>query len=109
MKFAEMTQEVHIARSNPVKLELGFTPGRRQANKVTAVAQIIFYNCGIYTRMCEYKFYYSQIFREARSKLEKEGRLEAADLNIDLGLVYRYCNNLNNLNSLLPFLFLFFS
>ncbi|XP_018405122.1 PREDICTED: kinesin-like protein KIF23 [Cyphomyrmex costatus] len=61
MKFAEMTQEVHIARSNPVKLDLGFTPGRRQANK---------------------------IFKEARSKLEKEGRPEAADLNIDLGLVY---------------------
>lgn len=61
MKFAEMTQEVHIARSNPVKLDLGFTPGRRQANK---------------------------IFKEARSKLESEGRPEAADLNIDLGLVY---------------------
>lgn len=61
MKFAEMTQEVQIARSNPVKLELGFTPGRRQANK---------------------------IFKEARSKLEKEGRPDAADLDIDLGLVY---------------------
>lgn len=35
MKFAEMTQEVQIARSNAVKLDLGFTPGRRQANKVT--------------------------------------------------------------------------
>ncbi|KAH0949984.1 hypothetical protein HN011_008737 [Eciton burchellii] len=61
MKFAEMTQEVQIARSNAVKLDLGFTPGRRQANK---------------------------IFKEARSKLEKEGRPEAADLEIDLGLVY---------------------
>ncbi|XP_012534885.1 kinesin-like protein KIF23 [Monomorium pharaonis] len=61
MKFAEMTQEVLVAMSNPVKLEFGFTPGRRQANKV---------------------------FKEARSKLVKEGRPEAADLNIDLGLVY---------------------
>jgi len=26
MKFAEMTQEVHITRSNPIKLDLGFTP-----------------------------------------------------------------------------------
>lgn len=34
MKFAEMTQEVQIARPNPVMLDLGFTPGRRQANKV---------------------------------------------------------------------------
>lgn len=34
MKFAEMTQEVQVARSNPVKLDVGFTPGRRQANKV---------------------------------------------------------------------------
>lgn len=40
MKFAEMTQEVHIARSNPVKLDLGFTPGRRQANKVMSVIRI---------------------------------------------------------------------
>ncbi|XP_018347453.1 PREDICTED: kinesin-like protein KIF23 [Trachymyrmex septentrionalis] len=61
MKFAEMTQEVHITRPTTVKLDLGFTPGRRQANK---------------------------IFKEARSKLEREGRPEAADLNIDLGLVY---------------------
>ncbi|XP_039305232.1 kinesin-like protein KIF23 isoform X2 [Solenopsis invicta] len=61
MKFAEMSQDVQIARSNPVKLDLGFTPGRRQANK---------------------------IFKEARSKLERGGRPEAADLNIDLGLVY---------------------
>lgn len=34
MKFAEMTQEVQIARPNPVILDLGFTPGRRQANKI---------------------------------------------------------------------------
>ncbi|XP_011880524.1 PREDICTED: kinesin-like protein KIF23 [Vollenhovia emeryi] len=61
MKFAEITQEVHIVRSNPVKLDLGFTPGRRQANK---------------------------LFKEARSRLERDGRPEAAELNIDLGLVY---------------------
>ncbi|RLU15340.1 hypothetical protein DMN91_012334 [Ooceraea biroi] len=60
MKFAEMTQEVQVARPNAAKLDLGFTPGRRHANK---------------------------IFKEARSKLEKE-RPEAADLDLDLGLVY---------------------
>ncbi|XP_071570315.1 kinesin-like protein KIF23 isoform X2 [Temnothorax nylanderi] len=57
MKFAEMTQEVHITRSNPVKLDLGLTPSRRQVNK------------------------------ETRGKLER-GRVEAVDLNIDVGLVY---------------------
>ncbi|XP_034950215.1 kinesin-like protein KIF23 [Chelonus insularis] len=61
MKFAEMSQEVQIARPTANKLDIGFTPGRRQANK---------------------------IFKEARSRLEKEGRTEAADLEIDLGLVY---------------------
>ncbi|XP_015434193.1 PREDICTED: kinesin-like protein KIF23 isoform X2 [Dufourea novaeangliae] len=61
MKFAEMTQEVQIARPTVTKLDLGYTPGRRQANK---------------------------IFKEARSRLEKEGRPEAADLEIDIGLVY---------------------
>ncbi|XP_076626873.1 kinesin-like protein KIF23 isoform X2 [Colletes latitarsis] len=61
MKFAEMTQEVQVARPAITKLDLGFTPGRRQANK---------------------------LFKEARSKLEKEGRPEAADLKIDIGLVY---------------------
>lgn len=34
MKFAEMSQEVQVARSVASKLDLGFTPGRRQANKV---------------------------------------------------------------------------
>ncbi|XP_031829559.1 kinesin-like protein KIF23 [Nomia melanderi] len=61
MKFAEMTQEVQVARPMVTKLDLGFTPGRRQANK---------------------------LFKEARSKLEKEGRPEAADLEVDIGLVY---------------------
>lgn len=60
MKFAEMTQEVQVARPQANKVDLGFTPGRRQANK---------------------------IFKEARSRLEKEGR-DVADLDIDLGLVY---------------------
>ncbi|XP_058803765.1 kinesin-like protein KIF23 [Phymastichus coffea] len=61
MKFAEMTQEVQVARPTGTKLDLGFTPGRRQANK---------------------------LFKEARSRLEKEGRIEAADLELDIGLVY---------------------
>ncbi|XP_057322889.1 kinesin-like protein KIF23 [Microplitis mediator] len=60
MKFAEMTQEVQVSRPQANKLDLGFTPGRRQANK---------------------------IFKEARSRLEKEGR-DVGDLDIDLGLVY---------------------
>jgi len=33
MKFAEMTQEVQIARATPMKQDLGLTPGRRKANK----------------------------------------------------------------------------
>ncbi|XP_076751616.1 kinesin-like protein KIF23 [Xylocopa sonorina] len=61
MKFAEMTQEVQVARPTVTKIDLGFTPGRRQANK---------------------------LFKEARSKLEKGGRPEAADLEVDVGLVY---------------------
>ncbi|XP_076292719.1 kinesin-like protein KIF23 [Lasioglossum baleicum] len=61
MKFAEMTQEVQVARPTVTKIDLGFTPGRRQANK---------------------------LFKEARCKLEKEGRPEAADLEVDIGLVY---------------------
>ncbi|XP_012273994.1 kinesin-like protein KIF23 isoform X2 [Orussus abietinus] len=61
MKFAEMTQEVQVARPVAAKLDLGFTPGRRQANR---------------------------IFKEARSRLEREGKPEAAELEIDLGLVY---------------------
>lgn len=34
MNFAEMTQEVQTIKPTAPKLELGFTPGRRQANKV---------------------------------------------------------------------------
>ncbi|XP_046433171.1 kinesin-like protein KIF23 [Neodiprion fabricii] len=61
MKFAEMTQEVQVTRPTATKLDLGFTPGRRQANK---------------------------IFKEAKSRLEKERRLDTGDLDVDLGLVY---------------------
>ncbi|XP_014219800.1 kinesin-like protein KIF23 [Copidosoma floridanum] len=60
MKFAEMTQEVQVARPTVTKLDLGFTPGRRQANK---------------------------IFKEARARLERE-HPEAASLDVDIGLVY---------------------
>lgn len=64
MKFAELTQEVQIARQTPMKptLDNGYTPGRRKAN---------------------------QLFRQAVIHLEDAGRPEARDLEIDLGLVYK--------------------
>lgn len=34
MKFAEVSQEVQITNSTTPKLDLGYIPGRRQANKV---------------------------------------------------------------------------
>ncbi|KAG7210213.1 hypothetical protein KM043_011765 [Ampulex compressa] len=61
MKFAEMTQEVQIVCPPSSKIDLGYTPGRRQANK---------------------------LFKEARSRLEKAGHVNAAELEVDLGLVY---------------------
>jgi len=64
LKFAEITQEVQIARQTPMKptLEHGMTPGRRKAN---------------------------QLFRQAMTNLEDMGRTEARHLEIDLGLVYK--------------------
>lgn len=64
MKFAEITQEVQIARQTPMKpaLDNGLTPGRRKAN---------------------------QLFRQAIQTLQDEGRSEAGDFEIDLGLVYK--------------------
>lgn len=53
MKFAEMTQEVQTTRPTPAKLDIGFTPGRRQANK-----------------------------EAARRKLEKENQPEAIELDL---------------------------
>lgn len=61
MKFAEITQEVQVARSVASKLDLGYTPGRKHANK---------------------------IFKEARSRLERAGNPDAGDLDVDIGLVY---------------------
>lgn len=40
MKFAEMTQEVQVTRQTVQKIDLGFTPGRRQANKLFKEAKI---------------------------------------------------------------------
>lgn len=33
MKFAEMTQEVQVARAAQVRFDMGFTPGRRRRNQ----------------------------------------------------------------------------
>lgn len=61
MKFAEMTQEVQIARPTPMKLDYGMTPGRRKAN---------------------------QIFKMAVSNMVENGTIEAKKLDVDIGLVY---------------------
>lgn len=64
MKFAEITQEVQIARPTPMKptLENGLTPGRRKAN---------------------------HLFRQALQNLQDNGVPEACNLEIDLGLIYK--------------------
>ncbi|XP_017135388.1 kinesin-like protein KIF23 [Drosophila miranda] len=61
MKFAEMTQEVQIARATLIKTDLGLTPGRRKANK---------------------------LFKIAVNNLNELGMSEAKDLEVDVGLVY---------------------
>lgn len=61
MKFAEMTQEVQVARPTPMKVDNGFTPGRRKAN---------------------------QIFKIAVQNLDDMGRSGARKLDLDIGLVY---------------------
>ncbi|XP_017759887.1 PREDICTED: kinesin-like protein KIF23 [Eufriesea mexicana] len=61
LKFAEVSQEVQITNSTTPKLDLGYISGRRQANK---------------------------IFKEAINRLESAGHPTAADLEVDLGLVY---------------------
>ncbi|KAH8398275.1 hypothetical protein KR215_002303 [Drosophila sulfurigaster] len=61
MKFAEMTQEVQIARATPIKPDLGLTPGRRKANK---------------------------LFKIAVNNLNELGIPEAKQLEMDVGLVY---------------------
>jgi hypothetical protein len=48
-----------------------------------------------------------QIFKEVRSRLEKEGLAEAADLEVDIGLVYRYLNSVNYIIKNIEFIFLF--
>ncbi|XP_001868064.2 kinesin-like protein KIF23 [Culex quinquefasciatus] len=60
MKFAEMTQDVQIARPTPVKVDVGLTPGRRKAN---------------------------QLYKVALSDIERRHG-EVENKEIDLGLVY---------------------
>lgn len=61
MKFAEMTQDVQIARPTPMKQDVGLTPGRRKAN---------------------------QLFRIAVNNLEEMGVTEAKRLPVDISMVY---------------------
>ncbi|XP_055628782.1 kinesin-like protein KIF23 [Toxorhynchites rutilus septentrionalis] len=60
MKFAEMTQDVQIARPTPVKIDAGLTPGRRKAN---------------------------QLFKMAMNDIEKRHK-DVPKIDVDLGLVY---------------------
>lgn len=65
MKFAEITQEVQIARQTPSRAHMdnGYTPGRRKA---------------------------AQMFREAMKQMVDNGKIEAEnEMDIDLGLVYK--------------------
>uniref|UniRef100_A0A1B0CZ59 Kinesin-like protein n=1 Tax=Phlebotomus papatasi TaxID=29031 RepID=A0A1B0CZ59_PHLPP len=67
MRFAEMTQDVQIARQG-TKLDMaGLTPGRRKAN---------------------------QLFKTAVNKLDMAGESYARNLDIDLGMVYSLGPNL---------------
>lgn len=67
MRFAEMTQDVQIARQG-TKLDMaGLTPGRRKAN---------------------------QLFKTAVNKLDMAGEPYARNLDIDLGMVYSLGPNL---------------
>ncbi|KAK3913580.1 Kinesin-like protein KIF23 [Frankliniella fusca] len=73
MKFAEMSQEVQIARPVPVRLDLGFTPGRRKAN---------------------------QVFRTAIRQLEEEGINE--NIPIDVDIVYSLSSDFPSMDILGP-------
>jgi kinesin family protein 23 len=41
MKFAEMTQEIQMLQPTAIKLDFGLTPGRRRANEVSLIRNII--------------------------------------------------------------------
>lgn len=56
-----MTQNVQVARPTPMKKDMGYTPGRCNANK---------------------------IFKMAAHNLVERGRPEAKNLEVDIGLVY---------------------
>ncbi|XP_026276459.1 kinesin-like protein KIF23 [Frankliniella occidentalis] len=73
MKFAEMSQEVQIARPVPVRLDFGFTPGRRKAN---------------------------QVFRTAVKQLEEEGFNE--NIPIDVDIVYSLSSEFPSMDILGP-------
>lgn len=64
MKFAEITQDVQIARQTPMRstIDTGLTPGRRKA---------------------------AQMFREAMKQLAENGKTDSEDIDMDLGLVYK--------------------
>lgn len=72
VKFAEMTQEVHVTRPNPVKLDLGFTPGRRQANKVAALTRDIYTHARLFAHVSTNFIILSDI--QARKEQIGEGR-----------------------------------
>lgn len=73
MKFAEMSQEVQIARPTPVQLDFGFTPGRRKAN---------------------------QMFRAVTHHLEEDG--VNANIPLDADLIYSLATEFPSMDILGP-------
>lgn len=62
MKFAEITQEVQVARAQVTKFDLGFTPGRRQANKVTILAlKLIFKDLSLFNSIYKISIHYTYV------------------------------------------------
>jgi hypothetical protein len=47
MKFAEITQEVQVSQPSGIKVDFGFTPGRRKANHVSCVGYSILSRDGV--------------------------------------------------------------
>ncbi|XP_035918738.1 kinesin-like protein KIF23 [Anopheles stephensi] len=73
MKFAEMTQDVQIARPTPIKIDTGLTPGRRRANQLFKLA---------YDELAErHQLHHPQ--QQQQQQPQHADRME-----IDLGLVY---------------------
>jgi hypothetical protein len=72
MKFAELTQEVQVARPQEVVFDIGLTPGRRRLKDMVGAGKQHLFSVLVYFLKIEVEISYGSIMATSRSEWSHE-------------------------------------